>query len=227
MPTRTHTQGKGPETVQKCHLLEFPPELRLLIYEFVYAGGYKHVLFIDNVMAVSTWPSTIDNDRRKYFTALLRTCTLICNEAEPILYEATPFNIYIEGVPRSIMGCWKGKLDTCPFIRHITNIKSLDISVPDMDNSEDNAVRCVEGLINALPNYKRYKVDSIGLCRGDDSWAQNNCVITALMGLKCKPGVKFVLCEGRVEVKLADCVSESIYGELVRKLGIKKDQGTD
>ncbi|KAK5738796.1 hypothetical protein LTR17_005731 [Elasticomyces elasticus] len=224
MLTRPHIQGNGAETVQKCHLLELPPELRLLIYAFVYEDGYEQSIVAGPTLVLSTRPSRNDGGRCKHFTALLRTCTLVRDEAEPVLYEATTFDVYIEGASYPYQKSWKGKLDTCPFIGHITNIKKPEICVPDADNSEDNAVRCIGGLINALPDNKRYKVDSIELWRGDDSWAQNTRVITALVNLNCKPGVKFLLFEEEDEVKLADCVSESVYVELVQKLGIEEDQ---
>ncbi|KAK4896817.1 hypothetical protein LTR27_005414 [Elasticomyces elasticus] len=227
MPTRTHTLSNGAEIPQKCHLLELPPELRLLIYDFVYARDFKHVITIDSIMVVSVKLFSNDVGRFGHFAALLRTCTLIRHEAEPVLFEASPFDIYIEGEPHPYEKCWKGTLHTCSFMRHITDIRKLETCVPDVDNNEDNAVRCVEGLVNGLSNNKRYRVDSIESWRGDDTWAQNNRVIAALMGLNCKPGVKFLLFEGDDEVKLADCVSESVYGELVRKLGIKEDEETD
>ncbi|KAK3623490.1 hypothetical protein LTR56_021580 [Elasticomyces elasticus] len=227
MPTRTHTTGNGAKALQKCHLLELPPELRLLIYEFVYAGDFRHEIVLDSIMVVSVNLSSDDVGRFAHFAALLRTCTLIRHEAEPVLYEAAPLDIYIEGEAYLYEKCWKGELHTCPFIKHITNIKKLEICVSDVNNSEDNAVRCIDGLINALPDKKRYGLDSIELWRGDDTWVNKTRVITALMGLNCKPGVRFLLFEGEDEVKLADCVSEPVYRKLVQKLGIKGDEETE
>ncbi|KAK4954523.1 hypothetical protein LTR10_007954 [Elasticomyces elasticus] len=227
MATKTLTPVGNARASQRCHLLELPPELRLLIYEFLYASDYKHNIVVDGALVVFTLAKPIFGRIFQHFAALLRTCTLIHNEAEPILYEATAFDMYIQSELLSVERSRKGKLHTCKFFGHIMNIRKLKIRVPDVDNGVDNAVRCIAGLARALPSNKQYRLTNIEMWYGSPTWERKDGIVKALMGLNCKPGVKFLFIEGNREVRLAYCVSAVVKQEFVRKLGIQEEQETE
>ncbi|KAK5720994.1 hypothetical protein LTS12_008101 [Elasticomyces elasticus] len=107
------------------------------------------------------------------------------------------------------------------------NIRKLKIRVPDVDNGVDNAVRCIAGLARALPSNKQYRLTNIEMWYGSPTWERKDGIVKALMGLNCKPGVKFLFIEGNREVRLAYCVSAVVKQEFVRKLGIQEEQETE
>ena len=84
--------------MERCHLLELPPELRLRIYDF-YSGGIQTFCivstqnpFCDSAWHVyAQWERQLDekSNQPSAGSNILRTCRTVYNEALPILHERT------------------------------------------------------------------------------------------------------------------------------------------
>jgi hypothetical protein len=81
-------------TIEPFRFLDLPPELRLMVYEYISIEKHRHVLTrAESGLSNDKWPSTFPSQstitliRPSLPVALLRTCHVIKNEATPILEE--------------------------------------------------------------------------------------------------------------------------------------------
>ena len=112
----------GMEPHSQCHLLgRLPPELRVEIYEYIFAERCHASLMITSGTKIElTAPA-------KAHAALVKTCKTIRNEAAPILYDSAIFRVQIypmEGYPRH--GGLIASNMTSPFL---SNIRHLQVKV--------------------------------------------------------------------------------------------------
>ncbi|KAK5691865.1 hypothetical protein LTR97_011036 [Elasticomyces elasticus] len=84
---------------KRCHLLELPAELRVRIYESVYDQDKVVDLYIFNkqgtVLRAESSDPTRDQTMR-HLPSLLKTCTLLSREANPVLYQSLQFSVCID-----------------------------------------------------------------------------------------------------------------------------------
>ncbi|KAK6434765.1 hypothetical protein LTR95_009053 [Oleoguttula sp. CCFEE 5521] len=80
-----------------CRLLELPPELRLRIYELLFPPSKCYFGFAAYSQAMRKWRNYAyqreDRDQRLAAVALLRTCRVMHQEAAPVLYSRTIFEL--------------------------------------------------------------------------------------------------------------------------------------
>ncbi|KAK3717260.1 hypothetical protein LTR37_005969 [Vermiconidia calcicola] len=110
----------------RCYFLGIPPELRLTIYEYVYAEKLER-----QVLPRRRW--VIDGRTcchlRLHIYALLKTCRVINNEATAVLYNSVMFAFLFRGGTKSLRYLEQDKV-SLQSLRHVRLL--LEGSVRDM-----------------------------------------------------------------------------------------------
>jgi len=123
------------QSYPSAHLLSLAPELRLLIYEFLWTGTQPaevHIKSDDSRLCCvgtkfdgkrqlppSRWPDNrVVIDENTY--SLLKTCRLIHNEATPVAYEKTHFDVLVScaGDSKTMKPVWQGM----DFLAHAVSV---------------------------------------------------------------------------------------------------------
>ena len=112
------------EQPNNCPLLSLPPELRLRIYDYLYAEREHHRCTFTLLNSYSISAFTIPAFGHSGTAAHLRICKQINNEATSIFYSGIPFVLSIFGrqqppVPLSVH---YSSIHDCPTFRNIRNL---------------------------------------------------------------------------------------------------------
>ncbi|KAF2766074.1 hypothetical protein EJ03DRAFT_192704 [Teratosphaeria nubilosa] len=94
---RSWTTPRHTKITKPCPLLKLPPELRLLIYGYVYGDVYCGLEVTQDLRLIRAYYGNGDlplGEELPRLTALLRTCKLIGQEAAPVLIQRTIFCIH-------------------------------------------------------------------------------------------------------------------------------------
>ncbi|KAK4894675.1 hypothetical protein LTR27_007063 [Elasticomyces elasticus] len=117
---------------KRCHLLELPAELRVRIYESVYDQDKVVDLYIFNkqgtVLRAETGDPTRDQAMR-HLPSLLKTCTLLSREANPVLYQSLQLSVCIDSEFGSPLNAGHltelCSIHGCLFFRNIQRLRLL------------------------------------------------------------------------------------------------------
>jgi len=94
---------------KRCRLLELPPELRLVIYDYVWDEDINCGLNLNTTDEVH-----VDYcDSPRHMTALLGTCNFIYSEAQPIFYDAIIFHLDLDNYKVAYVTRQIGTTSTC------------------------------------------------------------------------------------------------------------------
>ncbi|KAK5717100.1 hypothetical protein LTR15_008989 [Elasticomyces elasticus] len=83
---------------KRCHLLELPAELRVRIYEYVYDElNLVEICIVEHGTMLRKDTGGADQDQMiRQLPSLLKTCTFISREANPVLYQSLQFCVCID-----------------------------------------------------------------------------------------------------------------------------------
>ncbi|KAK3668685.1 hypothetical protein LTR22_000572 [Elasticomyces elasticus] len=196
---------------QRCMFLELPPELREIIYDYVYNSAWLADVTLGQDATYrlkELHPSGI----KRRPALLFRACKALYIEALPRIYMATQFDITVTSSPvltykaRKI-GQHHGFLKYLPSIRRLRVASYLGIrrSLPSL-------ALLLQNVIRELPSKQGFEVSHIYL----DLWGpaeELDSITSALMDLKCGPGT-------RLGMHFQNHLSPGVREALVEKLGL-------
>ncbi|KAK3628922.1 Hsp70 protein that interacts with Zuo1p [Elasticomyces elasticus] len=151
---------------RRCYLLEILPELRLRIYELLYGGYFKVVIYVfwNCEMQSRVWSIySVMGDKAETLTALLKSCKLINEEATPVLYQNLHFTICFRNDEdgKNDENRDLGQLYRCQFGKNIEKI-TIMIRV-DGEGDKESAVYRLNILFRALQLYRVVEIEKLWL----------------------------------------------------------------
>ncbi|KAK4950345.1 hypothetical protein LTR10_011326 [Elasticomyces elasticus] len=174
----------------RCYLLEVPPELRLHIYEFLYADEYQVAIYVfpnsEMQSQISKTSFRPNGPNAKHLTALLMSCKLVNKEATPILYQILHFSLcFRNGGRKASYRKGLGQLRQCQFAKRIEKMSIL-IRVDHEDDS-DRAVERLDVFFKTLQPDRTIKIVKMWLTIGNHP-GMADAVLRVLMCLNCRKG---------------------------------------
>ena len=162
--------------------LDLPPEVRVLIYEYVLVPSKRYLSI--------AWETEIYRRDTPLFRpfpiAVLQTCKLTYNEASPILYDDTTFDIIPGSFFTGFGTYYIGGVETISSLR---NIKKLRLRFPYNgefgDDSRDGSA--LTRLLRALDWCSSVKELTILLLDTATTLSRARAIIDTLLEIKC-PG---------------------------------------
>lgn len=199
-----------------CHLLKLSPELRCIIYDFLISTNHRTLYAIAGELYTSR--ITTENTNPDGIVSLLSSCKSLHNEALPVLYRFTRFNMIItptHGTKSQI------SIPTKVLNADLITNAGLSISVgPSHHLTQRDKKRIVDSL-QLLDHCREIrKLDLVVNRLHQNSDNQIDDVLELLETLQCNEEVSFTLWDGAMS-KRESFYHGTGYERLCQALAVK------
>ena len=142
----------------RCFLMEIPAELRCVIYDLLFGTG--RICLSGHAGKWVNFTSERSMTDPAHVSALLLSCRLICQEALPVLYHNTRFNIVLNCVGRYSLrdAVARGSSPEAHLRADLITHVSIHTTVGESENEQgedEHALECVRGCLQQLDQCRR------------------------------------------------------------------------